>query len=116
MTTTKSATQNSIVLTIYGKIPAFKNKKRSILDRNTGKQRTLTDPKTKQWMEACIQDLASQLLSMSPTTAGGTLTGCLQQFLIASVPQDDSWHFIPEIHIRAESGGVPGAEITITKL
>lgn len=109
-------TQNFIVLRIHGTIPAFKNKKRSILDRNTGHQRTLTDPKTKRWMDECIRSLSYQLLSQCQTIEGGTSTESLQRFLTVSVPPDDSWQFIPEIHIKAVTGGEPGAEITITRI
>lgn len=100
-----------------GHVPSFKNKKRSILDRNTGKQRTLTEAKTKQWMEACIQSFVSQLLCATQTAAEGTTPGRSKLSSIVSLlPWDDSRQWIPTIHITTleVDAGEEGADILLT--
>ena len=111
-----------LVVKGIGNCPSFKNRKRAILDSNTGKMRTLTEPKAKQWMEKCIQSLSSQLLAYSQTTEGGTLTDAQRQCLTALLRQsdqfDDSWQWIPEIDIRSRlvEQGQEGAEVEIEYL
>lgn len=100
-------------------IPSFKNCKRAILDRHTGKMRTLTDGKTKAKMERIIQGFVLQLLSVTPTNEPGTCPALSKLSAIASrLPADDSWKWISEIEICAERvpEGQEGAEITITLL
>lgn len=110
-----------IVLEIkgLGHVPAFKNKKRSILDSNTGLQRTLTEPKTKQWMERCIQSFVSQLLSATQTTGDGTTPGRTKlSVIVLSLPLDDSRQWIPDTVLTTKEvpKGEEGATITIERI
>jgi len=100
-------------------IPSFKNKKRSILDRNTGLQRTLTEGKTKQWMERCTQSLVSQLLCATQTIEGATIPGHSKlSLIVSSLPWDDSRQWIPETHITTQEvpNGDEGCLITIERI
>lgn len=102
-----------------GDVPSFKNRKRAILDRNTGKMRTLTEPHTKQWMERCIKSFESQLYSAMQTIAGGTLTAQQARSLIVSaLPLDDSRAWIPEMHIHSIDVeiGEDGADVIIERI
>lgn len=102
-----------------GHVPAFKNKKRAIQDKRTGKMRTLTEPKVAEWMEQCIQSLESQLFLALATAAEGTLMGRSRQSWIASsLPLDDSRQWIPEQHIYCKdvTKGEEGAEIIIERI
>lgn len=106
-------------LMVSGQVPAFKNHKRAILDRKTGKLRTLTEPKVKKWMAQCESDLLSQLRSLYLMTAAETPMGVSAQSWIASVaPSDDSVKEIPEIHVNVEKvpKGKEGAEIKLRLL
>lgn len=114
-----TSSNNKIVLSVKGRIPSFKNCKRAILDRQSGKMRTMTDKKTQQRMEEIILVFVSQLTSVIRTTYGGTLTaGQLRSWIVSSLPQDDSWQWVPELTIRARAvdKGAEGATITIEKL
>tara|TARA_R110000868_G_scaffold148404_3_gene370345 strand:- start:195 stop:533 length:339 start_codon:yes stop_codon:yes gene_type:complete len=102
-----------------GHVPSFKNNKRAILDRNTGKMRTLTDPKTKKWMNDCIHGFGLQLNLLFQINAAETATEQLVLSSIASLlPLDDSRHWIPELHIYCEDvdKGIEGATITIEEI
>lgn len=102
-----------------GHVPSFKNRKRAILDSNTGKMRTLTEPKAKQWMARCTDSFVLQLISKSLTIDAGTSTECSPRSLIArSLPRDDSLQWIPEIHVTCQNvdKGHEGAEILIEQL
>ncbi len=84
-------------------IQSFKNKKRSILDSNTGQQRTLTPKKTKEHMDRITSGLLSALLLESQTIDAAILMGCSRLSWIAyKMPEDDSLQWIPEIHLRHE--------------
>jgi len=101
-----------------GHVPSFKNRKRAILDRNTGKQRTLTEPATKQWMDRCIQSFVSQLLCAAQTIVSGTIPGRSKLFsIVSSLPWDDSRQWIPEIHVLTVEvdKGDEGADIHIAQ-
>jgi len=100
-------------------VPSFKNKKRAILDRNTGLMRTLTEPKAKQWMEKCIQSFASQLISGEAINGVVMQTGHYQPSWTASLlPKDDSVNWVPELHIYVTEcqPGEEGAEIIIERI
>lgn len=88
-----------------GHCPSFKN----------GKRLFLTSRKNAQWMRQCIASFESQLLSACPIIGGVILTVDLRQFLTASLPQDDNWKCVPEIHLRCERvpKGEEGAIILI---
>ncbi len=108
-----------LTVTGLGHVPSFKNKKRAILDRKTGKMRTLTEPETKKWMERCIQSFEYQLLSAFLITEGGMQTVLSPHSWTASfLPLNDSVQWIPEITIRVEQveKGAEGAIIEITRL
>jgi hypothetical protein len=102
-----------------GHVPSFKNKKRAILDRHTGRMRTMTDAKTQKWMEQCIRSIESQLLYAIQTIAEGTLTARRVPSLIACyLPLDDSRQWLPELLIKSVDcdKGEEGATIVIEKL
>lgn len=102
-----------------GHVPSFKNNKRAILDRKTGKMRTLTEPKTKQWMEDAIQSFVLQLLWASQTIEGEIPTGhSPHSWIASSLPLDDSWQWIPKLDISCHKvvKDEEGAQITIEKL
>lgn len=111
-------TSSSLTLTItgLGPVPSFKNRKRAILDRNTGKMRTLTEPKTKQWMKKCIAQFESQLLTACPTIEGETAGEWRKRLQTVLSPlQDDSWKFMlpGEQNVEMVAKGDEGAVITI---
>lgn len=101
-----------------GHIPAFKNAKRSILDKRTGRQRTLTRKDVAQWMCQCTAHFVSQLASDIPTSDGETLTVEQLQSLIALLPHDDCWSNIPVLLLTGEKceKGQEGATITIQEI
>lgn len=108
-----------LVVRGIGPVPSFKNNKRAILDRNTGKMRTLTKPKTKRWMNQCIAQLESQLLGAYPIKEGETAGEWAKRLRTVLLPlQDDSWkHMLPgDQNVRMVEPGQEGAEITIEKL
>lgn len=105
-----------LVVKNMGHVPSFKNRKRAILDRKTGKLRTLTERKTARWMERCTNDFVSQLHSMLATVAAAMGTEHCPRSLIASLlPLDDGIAWIPEIHLHTVyvDPGDEGAEIEI---
>lgn len=108
-----------LVLKVTGNIPSFKNRKRAIQDRSTGKMRTLTEPETKKRMEQIIKSFVYQLCCITQIPGDGILTEQQARSLIVLLlPEDDSWKHIPELHIFSEmvEPGNEGAEITIEKL
>lgn len=105
-----------LVVAGIGNVPSFKNNKRAILDRNTGKMRTLTKPETKRWMNQCIAQFESQLLGACPIREGETAGAWAKRLRTALLPlQDDSWkHMLPgDQNIRMVEPGQEGAEVTI---
>lgn len=97
-------------------IPAFKNRKRAIVDRRTGKQRTLTEPRVKEQMERIITAIEWQLCCAIPIIAGEILTvPQVLSWIASSLPSDDSRQNIPQLLIEAVDcdKGEEGATITI---
>lgn len=109
-----------LVLEVKGfHIPSFKNRKRAILDRNTGKHRTLTEPETKEKMEKIIRSFVSQLLLTIQTCESAICRGRSKLYATALLlPADDSLHWIPHITIQARKvdKGFEGAIIEITPI
>lgn len=96
--------------------PSFKNNKRSILDRNTGLQRTLTPKETKQRMDILENGIVFALYSLSRTIGAGTHSGCLKQLRTALCElSDDSIREVPagDWDVRYVPKGEEGLEITI---
>lgn len=84
-----------------GHVPSFKNRKRAILDRKTGKPRTLTDPKVQKWMARAVESLVSQFASMPATNGVETWTTKHQRSLIALLlPETDSCKDIIRLEVR----------------
>ena len=109
-------------ITGLGHIQSFKNKKRVATNKGTGKSFLMTRRDVKYRMEQIIRSIESQLRSECQTTGSATLMAQPRQYSIASLLRlhglDDSWQWIPELHITVEKvePGQEGAEITITKL
>lgn len=102
-----------------GHVPSFKNSKRAILDRNTGKMRTLTEPEVKKWMESATDAFVSQLSSLTQTTDAVIPTEPFPHSLIvSSLPLDDSRQWIGEIRVKCMDAakGDEGATIIIEPL
>lgn len=102
----------TLVVKGRGHVPSFKNGK--MLARG----RLITSPKKQEWMNKCIASFQSQFVSLSPTIVGATLTESLARFLTASLPPDDCWQNVPELHLSVEKveKGNEGATITIEPL
>lgn len=66
-------------VTGIGHVIPFKNRKRAILDRKTGKMRTLTEPKVAQWMERATEAIVLKLFSSCQTGDAATQRECLSQ-------------------------------------
>jgi hypothetical protein len=100
-------------------VPSFKNSKRSILDRNSGKQRTLTPGKMKRRMQLLEDAILSALYSGS-VTAGGEMDLAWQRRLRTALSGllDDSLKEIPEFSfgVRYVEPGQEGVEIEIEPL
>lgn len=102
-----------------GHVPSFKNKKRAILDRNTGKMRTLTEPEAAKWMQKCEDAFVSQLKSLYQTTeAVMPMVRSPRSWIACVAPYDDSVNIIREIHLTVHDApkGCEGATITIEPL
>jgi hypothetical protein len=108
----------AITLTVcgIGNVPSFKNRKRAIRDRKTGKLRTLTEPKTKRWMNNCIDQFESQLSIICRIRDGETVGEWRKRLLTVLLPlQDDSWkHMLPgNQDVRPAYPELAGAQIKI---
>jgi hypothetical protein len=101
-----------------GHVPSKKNRHYVSSPGKNGKRRVLMDAKTKQWTDKATANFVFQLLSKYATTEGGTVTEHSLQSLIASLPPDDAWQFIPVLAITATTcqPTQEGAEITIERL
>lgn len=119
--TQASPCSQPIVLPIAGtgNIIAFKNRKRSILDKRTGLQRTMTDAKAQAAMDLLTQVIESALRFYFQTTGSETLTEpALRRWIASSMPYDDSRQWIAEIRLasRTVTKGEEGAVITIERI
>lgn len=114
--------KSRLVLEVKGIVPSFKTQKTAYgwRDKKTGKifARPATLPEHKEWMQKTVRDFASQLFSAFQITGPVTLTAATLRSLIASLPYDDNWRYLPETHLRSElcEPGSEGATITIEKL
>lgn len=100
-------------------VPSFKNRKRSIKDRTTGKMRPLTEPKIKARMEEMENGIVFALYSAARTIGLGTDSECLKQFRTWLCGlSDDSLKIIPECSWGVEyvPEGQQGFTIEIEKL
>lgn len=115
-----SETSAPITLRLFIPLPpSFKNSKRSILDRNTGRQRTLTPGKVKRRMDQLEDAIVSALFSWSQTKEGVMRLACWKQSPTALFgPSDDSIKEIPcgEWDVRYVEKSQEGLEITFTSL
>lgn len=97
--------------------PSFKNRKRAIKDRSTGKMRTLTEPSVKKRMKELTDALVSELLSVYRTSVRETSTASsLRSWIACSLPDGDSWKCVPNLQIEAVLTKEPTLTITITEL
>lgn len=106
---------DAIILELRGSghVPSFKNNKM------IARGRIITNPKRQKWMETCIRSIVSQLRSLCRTIVGETMTEQHQRsWTASSLPEDDCWQWIPELHIIATKceKGQEGAIITIERL
>src|SRR5690348_10817908 len=95
-----------VTLTVQGvgPIPSFKNCKRAILDKRTGRMRTLTEPSVKKRMQLIEDAILLALYSCCPTTEGATGLEWLKRLRIAlSGLSDDSLKQIPRSNWEAAS-------------
>lgn len=101
-----------LVIRGLGHVVSFKNSKM------IARGRLITDPKKQEQMDRIIRSFESQLLSAFQTTEGAILTVPYRQFLTASLPADDDWKHLPEIHLSVAlvPKGEEGAEITIERI
>lgn len=108
---------NTLLLKLRGShVPAMKNSK--MIVRRGKKPMLITKPERRLWMDETIQDFVSQLRAAIPITENATLMEAARLSLIASLPQDDSWQWIPELIVRAEKcdKGNEGADILIEEM
>lgn len=116
MTSTKNSATASppncgrkIVLKVrgLGHVPAKKNSMYAVV---AGECR--------RWQKRCQAVLVSQLLSACPTSETATSTTEHLRSLIASLPADDNWKCIPEIHLTVieVEPGEEGANIIIEEI
>lgn len=108
-----------LVVITRDNVPSFKNSKRSILDRNSGKQRTLTPGKMKKRMDLLEQRIVSALLSSSRIGEGETALEWRRRLLTVSLGLcDDSLKVVPEFSfgVRYVQPGQEGVEIEIEQL
>jgi hypothetical protein len=87
-----------------GHVPSIKNSMYAIVQKEN-----------RSWKSAAVAGFVSQLVCSCPTTSGATLTAEQLHSLIASLPHDDNWRIVSELHIncRRVPKGQEGAEITI---
>lgn len=100
-------------------VPSFKNSKRSILDKNSGLQRTLTPKKMKARMNLLEGRIVSALYSECRTSGGEMDLECQRQLqTVLSGLLDDSLKEIPEFSfgVHRIEKGFEGVDIFITEI
>lgn len=112
---------NSVTVLIVGlgHIPSFKNHKRAIKSRETGKLRTLTDPEIAKRVERLENAILSALYSGSQIRGSETHSECWKRLrTLLSGLCDDSIREVPSgsWDVQFVPAGQEGVEITITKL
>lgn len=102
-----------------GPPPSFKNSKKIVRNRKTGRLRLITKPEYAAWMKEATRAFESQLSSAFRTTGAATSTAPWPPSSIVSLaPLDDSRQWIPEIHVRVEivPKGAEGAILLLESL
>lgn len=138
----KRTAASVVKLELLGKIPSYKNNKMilkpslktvwlALTSGNLSRIKLaleawalkpvlmITKPEYQRTMETMIASIESQLLSASQTACGQTFPeSSTRSWIALSVPADDCWTKLPEIHIRAETcaPGHEGASIVIERL
>lgn len=107
-----STPTSSVLLTIrgLGHVPSFKNMKRA------ARKGLFTEPRAKEWMRACTDSFALQLLSAFQTAKNATPTAPSRpSWIVSAVPLDDSVNEIPELYVKVirVPVGEEGADILI---
>lgn len=100
-------------------IPSFKNRKMAIIDRRTGKPRTLTEPKNKKRMEAIIRNFASQLCSGKAIVGLVIPPASLKlSWMLSLLPGDDSNKFLSDLTVSTEwvEKGQEGVSVLIERI
>jgi hypothetical protein len=93
--------------------PSFKNAKRAIRDRDTGKMRTLTQKSVAQRKKNLEDAIVSALFSSLPTDAPTTQMDAALLSLIASLPPDDDWKILSRLAIDSALSPEHGPAISI---
>jgi len=113
----------SLILEVKGSIPSFKNNKMLLTKMPSGRPLDrpllITKPEYQKRIAEIEDSFVSQLLCAFQTDDGQTLTGSSLRCAIAlSVPEDDCWTQVPEIHFRGEpcARGQEGATVLIERL
>jgi len=98
------ATRICLEVFTMGHTPSIKNSMYAIVDK-----------KNREWKRRCVKGFVLQLISLFQTSGTATLTPEQAQSLIASLPPDDNWKVISELHVtcRKVKRGDEGAVITI---
>lgn len=111
---------NRVVLEVRGlQVPSFKNRKRSGLNRQTGKMMSYTPKNIKQRMASLEDAILQALCSACLTAESETPLECLSRLqTLLSGLSDDSIYQIPKGSFDTEwvSRGNEGVQITIEKL
>lgn len=117
MSMSKEGLAIKLVVPLSQPVCSFKNSKRSILDSNTGQQRTLTPAKIKARMQELENGILFALYSSCQTSIGETDSECLKRLrTVLCGLSDDSLNQIPEASFAVEYSTAPGVRIEITPL
>lgn len=118
-----SPSKGSLTLIIRGLVPAFKNRKRAVIQNRLSKAgkpmaKSVTEPEVKERMQEIVSSIVSQLYSIYPTTGEGTSAECLKRCWTALLPPDDCWTVISDEGARGRKcePGEERVEITIELL
>lgn len=115
MNGTKNTSPVVLWISGLGHVPSFKNSKM------IARGRLITHPKKRKFMDKATQSLRSQLKCLSATGGGAISTVPPAQsltVLFRQLPKDDSWQWIPEIHVKGTKckKGAEGARITVERI